>query len=1015
VAEAASFTSVKNGPWSDPATWGATSAASERKVPGAGDDVFIATGTTVILDTSSSNGLAATSLLNSVNVQSQAVLTCPRNNNNNNADASLDLGLCVATFRIESGGCFSCGYGDCTRDAEPFAGKFVLRLTSPTPPSSTSEDVRTFMVEGGGSLFLSGAPRVRSIARLAADVEAGQATLRLADSVGGGGDGVNSQPWRVGDRVAIGPTDSIPGQTEYRAIVELSSGGSAAGTTTLLALSDPLKYARNGRVLPLINKADNNRQVSIDTRAEVALLSRNVVIEGTNDAVTGLGGDLMMMGDNVRASLSWVELRYLGRRGHLARYPLHIHNLGDSGRDVYVSNVAIHSSFQRGVVIHCTNGVTLINNTVAGSPGFAYMLEDGAEENNILINNYALDVKPADYPLIQTERVNSAGFWFVNAANTFVGNVAAGVSGVGFSLDMDPVLGARPSTLSTCPQRLPGYNATLARDDNVDEFNKAVNTALIKKNFVRFDDNVVHSAHSGLWMSYPFTPMFFVDRPTPIVRFTAWNIAARQTPPSLLDSSDGVSLQFDGCIRLQGQRGMHIYQPTCVNSESATWASCVSTFDGLTVAWVGDDVLTRSGASQQTSNSSSNNNNISKGVMFTHLEPQVFLRTEVIGSSSPSSASTAAPSPPPPLFTSVSKGGSMAALNTLAGTGVVRTSGTPSLIRLNAGDMHVFTDAVGDAFGAGPGAAFAATYANASGVDPLIEAYAPGRCTTGTYASNRKWPHVSSSALPSGRAVAVNGGLPMLCSASPLSLSLTSTSSFSSLSSSSSSAASTSPLRFVAFNVDLRGANWVKIMQPPVADMVALIPSAAATAATSSINGKRRVSSFPVMLPLSAASMDPWAGGYVVAFAPETWAISNPTPLKQMDVILSSTIHESDGMTFVLTGLPSAARVSKSQPGGPQVIVRNDGGTSLAACRSIISTNSNAWCDASKVKQRPVPSVACVCVARGDGAGGDGSVGLVVRFQAAGATTNARSVGLFTSQGKNMSIFDFPPLRMDLV
>ena len=43
------------------------------------------------------------------------------------------------------------------------------------------------------------------------------------------------------------------------------------------------------------------------------------------------------------------------------------------------------------------------------------------------------------------------------------------------------------------------------------------------------------------------------------------------------------------------------------------------------------------------------------------------------------------------------------------------------MILLRAGDMQVFTDETGDAFGAGPGAVVAATFANASGVDPLVE------------------------------------------------------------------------------------------------------------------------------------------------------------------------------------------------------------------------------------------------------------------------------------------------------
>lgn len=942
---AASFTSVQSGAWSDLATWGneRQTNASTSRLPGSGDDVFIASGTTVIVDTTVST------LVNSVNVQPRAVLTCPRNGQLGATPELAEFGLALSTLRVEGGGCFSCGYGNCTDDAEPFAGKFVLRLTSTTPPASAEDNVRTLMVESGGALFLSGAPRVRPVTRLAEHAKAGQSVLRVSDPdvvLSSNGSAV-SQPWRVGDRVVIAPTDWPSDQTEYSTIVGIDVD---TQNPILITLADPLRFARNGRTISFVNKADGNRKVTVDARAEIALLSRNVVIEGTNDAFTGLGGDVMLGGPYVRARLSWVEFRFLGRRGHLARYPLHIHNLGDSGRDVYVSNVAIHSSFQRGIVMHCTDNLTLVNNTVAGSPGFAYMLEDGAEEGNVLIGNYAIDVKPAAYPLLQTERVNSAGFWFVNAANTFVGNVAAGVAGSGFSLDMDPVLANRPATLSTCPERLPGYDAMLAADgaDKVALFNGKVNTALIKKEFVRFDDNAVHAAHSGLWMSYPFTPMFFVNRTVPLVRFTAWKIASRQ--PASSQSSDGISLRFDGCMRLQGQRGMRIVDLTCVDAQAATWASCVNTFDGTTVAWTSEGTLTSSGAPAPPSP------NV-PGVFFTHSEPQVFLRTHVDDSFGAKILA--------PLFVSVARGGSLSTLNTISGIDGVgaslsfastNKSSVPQhqpLILLRAGDTQVFTDEAGDAFGAGPGAVVAATFANSSGVDPLVEAHAPGQCTSGTYASkDRTRSHVTASALPNGRTVGVIGGLPMLC-AGP-------------------------PLRFVALNVELRAADWNHALLSPVAIDAAIGNQAAL----------RRTDVFPVLLPVNDASMHPMYGGYSIRFGP-----MGPSA-KYAVVALSSSAVASDGMTFWISGLPSGFRFDAQHR--PTLV---QDGTS-ATCRQI----TRACGSLTVSRPQGKPSV-CVCIVR------DRAGEAVARFQ---ASTTPRNVGLVTNSGGIFGVYDHASLRFDI-
>jgi hypothetical protein len=280
--------------------------------------------------------------------------------------------------------------------------------------------------------------------------------------------------------------------------------------------------------------------------------------------------------------------------------------------------------------------------------------------------------------------------------------------------------------------------------------------------------------------------------------------------------------------------------------------------------------------------------------------------------------------------------------------------------------MHAFTDADGDAFGAGPGAVVAATYFNASGVDPLVEAYAPGQCTAGSYASDRRWPHVSSSVLPNGRVISVEGGLPVLCRPSdPI-------------------------LRFMSLNVALCGSNWTKLEQTPTIDI------GPTHSGMSTRQFQRRVSSFPVMLPLNDASMHPSLGGYSLAFDPKTWS-SAPAP-QQMEVIPSPTIQESDGMTFVLTGLPTQARFSEKQAGGAVAVLQQDG--LLGTCQRIV-----ADCALAKQANR---STLCACVARD-------AVGTTLFARIRAVTSAPKNAGLFTSQGKNVSVFETPALRIELV
>lgn len=669
-----------------------------------------------------------------------------------------------------------------------------------------------------------------------------------------------------------------------------------------------------------MNRADGRRKVSVDARAEVALLSRNVVIEGTNDILSGLGGDLMLSGENVRARLFWVEFRYLGRRGHLGRYPVHIHNIGNGGRNILLSNNAVHSSFQRGVVVHCTNGVTIINNTVAGSPGSAFILEDGAEEGNVFIGNYAIDVRPSEYPLIQTERINPAGFWFINAANTFRGNVAAGVAGPGFSLDMDPVLSTRPSRLTTCPDRLPGYIAFRGGQDN-SELNKAVNTALMTKEFVEFTDNVVHAAYSGLWMAYPFTPVF-VKRTVPIARLTAWNLDRRPVSAWSV-STDGVSLIFDGCVRMHGQRGMHVWELTCVNAPTVSWASCVNTFSGTTVASV----------------DMPENPSPFPGALLTHSEPQIFLRTQIAGSGSSAVIARAAVGSPLSVFNVID--GLASDVGNAQAAGSKRSR---PLIQLNAGDLHIFTDASGDTFAAGKGATVSATYVNASDIDPLVSAYtAKGQCRAGAYGLSLT--HDGSIVLPSGLIATVKGGLPVLCAG---------------------------PLRFTTLTVQ-------EVSSGQLGQMIQTRVDAGAGWSLDTDRARilRRSVGFPTYLPINDASMQPVLGGYTLRFM-------NFAAAKAIHISLSPTIRSRDGMTLHLTGVP------------PDAAIEHRGGTlklgpegTRHACEQLIAT-----CASFSDRGRPV---ACICRP-------ENASGFILRMA---PSSTPRYVGFTDGAGNQLGVYDY--------
>lgn len=96
--------------------------------------------------------------------------------------------------------------------------------------------------------------------------------------------------------------------------------------------------------------------------------------------------------ENVIARISNVELTHVGQSFRLGRYPIHFHMVGDSPSS-YVSECAIHESFNRAVNIHATNYVTVEKTVIYDIMGGAFFLEDGIEIGNNFQYNLAVFVK----------------------------------------------------------------------------------------------------------------------------------------------------------------------------------------------------------------------------------------------------------------------------------------------------------------------------------------------------------------------------------------------------------------------------------------------------------------------------------------------------------------------------------------------------------------------------------------------------------------------------------------------
>ena len=250
----------------------------------------------------------------------------------------------------------------------------------------------------------------------------------------------------------MAPTDFEPLEAERRRIAAIS------GRT--VTVDAPFSHAHWGQ------PAQQHGGLAVDMRAHVGNLSRNIRIasrdnesrvlpgfdpnsidangrqdgRGKRPGPGRFGGHMAFMRDSF-AQLDSVEVTELGQQGVLARYPVHWHLNGDtSAQGNFIRHSSVHNTFQRGVVLHQSNGVEVEDNVMFDILGHAVYLEDGIEHDNTIDRNLVMLVRyvPRAHRLSLRDREKDraeklSGFWITNPANHIRDNIVAGVqNGWGF-------------------------------------------------------------------------------------------------------------------------------------------------------------------------------------------------------------------------------------------------------------------------------------------------------------------------------------------------------------------------------------------------------------------------------------------------------------------------------------------------------------------------------------------------------------------------------------------------------
>uniref|UniRef100_A0A8C3RN53 hyaluronoglucosaminidase n=1 Tax=Chelydra serpentina TaxID=8475 RepID=A0A8C3RN53_CHESE len=208
----------------------------------------------------------------------------------------------------------------------------------------------------------------------------------------------------------------------------------------------------------------------IDMRAEVGLLTRNILIQGEmEDSCYGqnqcqffsydtFGGQIKIQRNFTSVHMAGVELKNMGQQ-ILGSYPVHFHLTGDVDEKggyespTYLDNLAIHHCFSRCVAIHGTHGL-LVKDTIGyDTLGHCFFLEDGLEQRNTFYHNLGLLTKPGTIlpsdrneatcltmrsnvygnyvPIPSTDCMAVSTFWIANPNNHLIENAAAGAQDVG--------------------------------------------------------------------------------------------------------------------------------------------------------------------------------------------------------------------------------------------------------------------------------------------------------------------------------------------------------------------------------------------------------------------------------------------------------------------------------------------------------------------------------------------------------------------------------------------------------
>jgi hypothetical protein len=297
--------------WSDEETWG------NEFIPMEGDTLFIQKGVNLLVDVDS------TPLLKAVLVEGSLIFP---------SDSDPEHVRTFDAHYIFVKG----GYMEVGTENDPYTSKLIITLhgnkQSPEIPIYGNKVIAV----RHGILDMHGVPRNPTWTELDTTANPGEATITLVQAV----------DWKEGELIVIAPTGYDNDEAEERTIVSIDRSNI---NKPILTLDRPLLFKHYAAI-------ETYGTETLEMRAEVGLLTRNVVFRGDPDtsANNQYGAHIMLHShgdESVIGRIEYCEFRDVGQAHQLGRYPIHFHMIG-AVHYSYIKGNSIHNTYNRAVTFH---------------------------------------------------------------------------------------------------------------------------------------------------------------------------------------------------------------------------------------------------------------------------------------------------------------------------------------------------------------------------------------------------------------------------------------------------------------------------------------------------------------------------------------------------------------------------------------------------------------------------------------------------------------------------------------